>query len=363
MQEIIKPIRLSQLSEKPLVSVWMTNYNYADFLEDSISSVLNQTYSNFELIVCDDGSTDNSLEIIKRYINKDNRIKLIKKENAGIAAALNDIHKVSKGQIICFLDSDDYFSETKIEKVANDFIKNPNCGVHFHSMMRVNKHGEFEGRYPLLSKIPTGWLAEDVIKNSTGLLNIPPMSGISIRNELTEYIFPITNEVKTNVDGFIINTALLLSHACSNENELSYYRLHSSNLSNFSKRKGSIKELIRIKEKDIELNRMMYNSVNRWLKEKLDESIELNKIENNWFYLEANYVISLLSNNVLESDIKFWKTKLLSHRLTKNSQHIYYFYKNLNYLPKIFIKNILLLKYGQNKLKHFINKVYKNLNI
>ena len=271
MQNIVKPIPLRQLTNEPLVSVWMANYNNANYLDESINSVLTQTYSNFELIICDDGSTDQSVKVIKKYVEKDRRIKLIEKKNSGVTAALNNIFEVSKGEIICFLDSDDYFVKTKIENVVNDFNNNSNCGVNFHSMIRVDNKGNPEGRYPLVSKIPSGWLAEDVVKNCGGFLNIPPMSGISIRKELTDYIFPINIEVKTNVDAFIMNTALFLSPACSNENELAYYRLHSQNLSNFSNKTFSSEELIRLKEKDVQLNFMIYNALNRWLEERTED--------------------------------------------------------------------------------------------
>lgn len=357
MHNIIKPIPLNKLSNEPLVSVWMTNYNYANFLDESINSVLNQTYSKFELIICDDGSKDDSVDIIQEFCNKNNRVKFIKKKNGGPTSSLNKIYDYSNGEIICFLDADDSFAENKLEMVVKNFKEKPKGGVHFHAMMRINENGKHEGRYPLISKIPNGFLTEDVLKNSTGFLNIPPMSGISLRRELTEIIFPIYDEVKTNSDAFLINTSLLLSCAISNETVLGNYRLHNKNLTNFSLNKNGITELIKMKEKDISLNLMIYNAVNKWLYEKINPQLKLGDINNNWFYIEDKYVIILLKEKSLKSEIEYWKSKLLSHHLTKSSNHLYYFYKFLKFLPRKSIKSLLLLKYSQGKTKNLVGKI------
>ena len=97
-------------SVNPLVSVIIGNYNYGRFISEAIESALNQTYKNFELIVVDDGSTDNSREIIESYGDK---LTAIFQENGGQGRAFNAGFAVSKGEIICFLDSDDYYYPEK----------------------------------------------------------------------------------------------------------------------------------------------------------------------------------------------------------------------------------------------------------
>ena len=80
MEEIaqrLKPIALRPLGENLLVSILTANYNYARFIGEAIESVQKQTYKNWELIVCDDGSTDNSCEIVERYMQRDSRIRLV----------------------------------------------------------------------------------------------------------------------------------------------------------------------------------------------------------------------------------------------------------------------------------------------
>lgn len=105
----------------PLVSIVINNYNYGHYLAQAIDSALNQTYTNTEVIVVDDGSTDSSPELIKSY--GDQIIAVIKK-NGGQASAMNAGFAASKGKIICLLDSDDLFLPEKASYVADIFQKN-----------------------------------------------------------------------------------------------------------------------------------------------------------------------------------------------------------------------------------------------
>ena len=102
----------------PLVSVIINNYNYGHFLGEAIDSVLNQTYPNIEIVVVDDGSTDNSREIISSYQEK---IISVLKENGGQASAFNAGFAASRGDIIFMLDSDDIFVPEKVAEVVNIF--------------------------------------------------------------------------------------------------------------------------------------------------------------------------------------------------------------------------------------------------
>ena len=107
-----------------LVSIIMPSYNTAKYITNSIESVLNQTYKNWELIIIDDCSTDNTDEIIKKY-NSENRIKYIKNEkNSGAAISRNRGLKEAKGKWIAFLDSDDLWNEEKLEKQIRFMLDN-----------------------------------------------------------------------------------------------------------------------------------------------------------------------------------------------------------------------------------------------
>ncbi len=97
---------------KPEVSILLPSYNYEAFIRKAIDSVLDQSFTNWELIIIDDGSKDNSVEIIKTY--KDKRIHLFVQENQGVTKTLNKGLKLSKGRFICFLDADDKYHPDKL---------------------------------------------------------------------------------------------------------------------------------------------------------------------------------------------------------------------------------------------------------
>ena len=100
----------------PQISVIMPVYNTSQYLRRSIESVLNQTYKDFELICINDGSTDNSLEILQEYATHDPRIKIINQENKGLSGARNSALEIAQGEWITFVDSDDF--------ITNNFIGN-----------------------------------------------------------------------------------------------------------------------------------------------------------------------------------------------------------------------------------------------
>src|SRR5258708_23497185 len=100
---------------KPLVSILINNYNYGRFLTNAIDSALAQTYQRIEVVIVDDGSTDNSREIISSY---GDRIIPVLKENGGQASAFNAGVEASRGEILSFLDADDSFFPEKISHVV-----------------------------------------------------------------------------------------------------------------------------------------------------------------------------------------------------------------------------------------------------
>lgn len=109
----------------PKVSVIMPAYNQAEYIADALDSLLNQTYSNFEVAIVDDGSKDNVAEIAKRYEEKDNRIKFYHTENHGVSAARNFAVANTTGELIIPLDADDIFRPEYLELCVRQFVENP----------------------------------------------------------------------------------------------------------------------------------------------------------------------------------------------------------------------------------------------
>ena len=103
------------------ISVILPNYNSSRFLHRSISSVLSQTYKNFELIIVDDCSTDSSIKIIKYFKKKDNRIRYFKtKKNSGTVSVPRNLGiSKSKGRYVAFIDADDYWYPDKLNYQTN----------------------------------------------------------------------------------------------------------------------------------------------------------------------------------------------------------------------------------------------------
>ncbi|MCF7869806.1 MAG: glycosyltransferase family 2 protein [Candidatus Omnitrophica bacterium] len=128
------------MDKKPLFSIIIPTYNRRQFLKIAIESVLKQTYANYELIIVDDGSTDNTKELIKDY--KDSRLNYYYQQNKGPASARNLGIAKARGEFVCFLDSDDRFRINKLE-ISHRYIKEKSSYKIFHSEEIWYKNGKF----------------------------------------------------------------------------------------------------------------------------------------------------------------------------------------------------------------------------
>lgn len=126
--------------EKPLISVILPNYNWVEFLEEAIKSILNQSYDNFEFIIIDDASTDKSIDIIKKYTNQDKRIILLEnKKNEWICFSLNRWIKVSKWKYIARMDSDDISNKKRFEKQVYILEKDKSIWICWTNAFIINE--------------------------------------------------------------------------------------------------------------------------------------------------------------------------------------------------------------------------------
>jgi len=119
------------------VTVYITNHNYAEYVEQAIQSVLKQTLQDFELIVIDDGSTDDSREIIERYANH-GRITTIFQHNRGLTVSNNIALRAARGKYIMRLDADDYLDENVLAVLCGVLDRNPDVGMVFPDYFLVN---------------------------------------------------------------------------------------------------------------------------------------------------------------------------------------------------------------------------------
>ena len=128
-------------SASALVSIIVPIYNTEQFLPRCLDSLLNQTYKNIEVILINDGSTDDSPSICEKYVKQDNRFFLYSKENGGIASAYNLAFKVCKGEFVVFVDSDDYIEQNMISDLILEQI-NTNATIVQTGMIILDESGQ-----------------------------------------------------------------------------------------------------------------------------------------------------------------------------------------------------------------------------
>lgn len=226
------------VNKKPLVSVLINNYNYEQFLADSIGSVLAQTYSNIEVIVVDDGSTDQSIDVIKRYGDK---IVPVFKANGGQASAMNAGFEVSKGEIICLLDADDLFLPEKVAQVVSLFQLHPDIDWVFTESAPIETSNVNRERLePLFDSIrqssPSPTIEKidftaQILKGKSPDFT-PSTSNLCFSRKLLETIFPLP-EIKglsgmAITDLYIKTLAVGISQGCATKENLGIYRFHDN---------------------------------------------------------------------------------------------------------------------------------------
>ncbi len=124
-----------------LVSIITPTYNREAFLPAAIESVLAQSYKNFEFIIVDDGSEDNSRSLIESYAEKDSRIKYLYQQNQRQSVARNYALSIAKGDFICFLDSDNYWPTDKLEKSLKAFGEYPEADIVYGDCITIDENG------------------------------------------------------------------------------------------------------------------------------------------------------------------------------------------------------------------------------
>jgi glycosyltransferase involved in cell wall biosynthesis len=258
----LTPVKLSELPPSPLVSVLIANYNYGTYIAEAIESVLNQTYPNLEVIVADDGSTDDSCSIVERYVQQDARVKLVRRQrNGGMAATTNSAYAESRGQIICLLDSDDTYSPFKVEKVVQQLQTHPDAGLTIHRIMLVDRQRQPIQEIPFLTEFEHGWIADRVIRRG-GRWRDMPGGALCFRREVAGFVFPIPEEsFRRAADGFIFTLLPLITEVTAIEDVLYDYRIHGQN------DYGSTRLTTDILASELEFTAKQLDGVNRRLNE------------------------------------------------------------------------------------------------
>lgn len=212
------------MGTKLFVSIIINNYNYDRFLAETIDSALNQTYPYTEVIVVDDGSTDNSRVIIAEY---GDRIIPILQPNGKQAAAFNSGFAKSKGDMIIFLDSDDYLLPQAVAEIVA--VWKPNLAKVHYRLNVVDGAGESlgyscpQGSSPLSS----GKVWQTLIEKG-GYVSTPT-SGNALNRQVLNKLFPIPDEYKLTADDYLSFQVPFYGEIVAIEKPLGVYRVHDSN--------------------------------------------------------------------------------------------------------------------------------------
>ena len=210
-----------------LVTVAIPTYNHGHFLKAAIQSVIQQTYNNFEIMIVDNFSTDNTGEIIASF--NDSRIKWVKiRNNGSIAASRTRVLADAKGEWIAFLDSDDWWSNTKLEECSKYF--NPGIDLIYHDLHQVSSNSPELRLSPIKSRQVNKPVLLDLLLKG----NTIATSSVVVRTLVLQRVGGM-NESHDLISTEDYNTWLRISEITENfhhiEKFLGYYRLHDQSIS------------------------------------------------------------------------------------------------------------------------------------
>lgn len=148
------------MKSNPKISVIIPTYNREQMIKEAIESVLSQTYKDFEIIVVDDGSTDNTKKVLGPYKDK---IKYLRRENKGAAAARNTGIKHARGKYIGFLDSDDLWRPTKLEKQVEILDKYKDISVVYSNFIKIDENNRIINTSDIKKYFPSGYIFREIL--------------------------------------------------------------------------------------------------------------------------------------------------------------------------------------------------------
>lgn len=223
-------------TSQPLVTVYITNYNYASYLRQAIDSVIDQTFQNFELIIIDDGSTDSSWEIIEPY-KLHPKVRVIFQENKGLSATNNVALRLSRGKYIMRLDADDYLDPNALLIMVNKLEESPNLGLVFPDYYYIDEKGNVTGQERRHNFEATVTLLDQPAHGACTMIRKTNLIGVGGYND--QFVCQ---------DGYDLWLRFIERHNVANINlPLFYYRRHGNNLTEQTslilKTRAKIKEL------------------------------------------------------------------------------------------------------------------------
>ena len=219
---------------KPTVTVLIDTYNHERFIEEAIVSVLEQDFSGSEteVIVVDDGSTDRTPEIVRKF---EPRLRLIRKPNGGQASAFNAGIPEAKGEIVAFLDGDDWWARDKLTRVVEAMAADPSLGIVGHGIIIVQRNGK-----QLTETLRKGFRFQANTAEGVGLFRLRRSflgtSRMTIRAGLLRRIGLVPQALVVEADEYLFTLAASLAGGQVLPDALTYYRYHDANAFQISNR-------------------------------------------------------------------------------------------------------------------------------
>ncbi len=243
---------------QPLVSIVFTSYNHQEYLRQALDSLVNQTYSNIEIIIIDDCSTDGSQEILKKYEHHSNiNLKLQTKNSGSYVKASNLGASFAKGEYILFAQCDDFAEANQIEVLLKAFENNPSVGVVFSKSNLVDEKGtvyanDFTGREKRFKKAvnETGLICGHKMKELLSFsCVIPNLSAALIKNDLFKEINGLSEQYLVVADWEFWLDLTEKTDFFYVSQPLNYFRQHAT----------TIRSSIKMKTQIVEVYKMFYN--------------------------------------------------------------------------------------------------------
>ena len=352
------------MNKKDLITIYTINHNYGKFLSKSIDSVLSQTYKNFELIIIDDGSKDNSKEILKKYQNN-NKCKIFFQKNIGLVNSINKVLRIAKGKFIIRLDADDYFSKDAIKTLHSTMVKNK-ASIIFPDYYLIDESENIINR-----------VKRHNFRTKVNLYNQPAHGACTMykRNILLE-VGGYSKEFDCQ-DGVDMWLKVINKYKIININKpLFYYRQHSQSLTK------NIKKIFKTKQKIFEkaninkslnnicifplrkLNELDYNSLNaiKILQLKIKQILKIKSIKKIILSTADKQIINFFKNNkkqqlkVIYRHEKFLyhgiRLSVLTRDIIKNNEKIF---KNTKHIILYTVNDLKVenINFGINNIEIF----------
>ena len=206
------------------VSIIVNNYNYGALVARAVESALRQDYRNVEIVVVDDGSTDEFRSVLDRYRD---RVRLVYRCNGGQAAAINEGVQASSGEILCFLDADDEWLPGKVTEIVRAMRGDPGAVLTYHRLQPINANGQ-----PVLKPIPRTLCSGDLaprLSRTGGFWPFPMTSSLSVRRSAWDEAGPIPEELRISADAWLVGVYPFVGRVQALPEILGYYHVHGGN--------------------------------------------------------------------------------------------------------------------------------------